>query len=430
MLSRHDLIQRFHDYGKPRERWLIGGEFERIALRGDGSPVHYDDTEGIRWILERLQQLGGWEPVLEAGKPIALVRDGASTTLEPGGQVELSGAPHASLLDLAIEATASMGELRSIAEDHDLRWVALGLSPYAPIDSIGWMPKGRYAVMRDYLPSRGELALAMMKGTSSFQANFDYADEADCALKLGSMSRLGALTTALFANSPLLAGRETGFMSYRGEIWTRTDPDRTGFPLADSYSHEAWVDYLLDVPMMFYKRDGQWAPAGGCSFREYMSAGLDGHFPGWEDWELHQTSVFPEVRVKRTIEVRGADAVPLSLSLAGIALWTGLLYDPGALDEAAALSRDFAAAAPAAERFAVACRQGLGGRLGGRSLAAWAEDLVQIAGRGLARSRPWERYLLEPLEALIAGGESPAAAALRAWREDPRPERFLARVAY
>jgi glutamate--cysteine ligase len=430
MLKRADLIQRFHEYATPRERWLVGGEFERIALRQDGRSVPYDCSCGIRWILERLAAEHGWEPVLEGEFPIALLKDGASTTLEPGGQVELSGAPHASLLDLAREAWASLGELQSLSEGCDLQWTALGLTPYTPIDQIQWVPKGRYQVMREYLPGRGDLALAMMKGTSSFQANFDFSDEADCAAKLGTMSRLGALTTAIFANSPLLGGKETGWMSYRGEIWTRTDPDRTGFPLAEGYTHEAWVDYLLDVPMMFFKQAGRWAPALGRTFRSWMEEGIDGDYPGWSDWELHQTSVFPEVRVKRTIEIRGADAVPLPLALGGIALWTGLLYDPIALDQAEALSREFAASADAAGRFAVAVRQGLEGDLGGRLLADWARDLAEIAGHGLARSRPDERHLLAPLEAQILTGESPAAAVLRAWREDPKPSVFLKRVAY
>jgi len=428
MLTRDRLIQRFHSYGTPRDRWLIGGEFERLALRSDGGPVPYHGEGGIRWILETLAARHGWAVVREGEYPIALLRDGASTTLEPGGQVELSGAPHASLADVAAEGLRSLAELQALSAEADLRWTALGLTPYADIADVSWVPKGRYEVMRSYLPTRGDRALYMMKGTTSFQANFDFADEADCALKLGTMSRLGALTTAMFANSPLLGGEETGFMSYRGEIWTRTDPDRTGFPLAEDYTHEGWVDYLLDVPMMFFKQDGRWAHAGGRTFREYMNTGLDGSRPTWDDWALHETSVFPEVRVKRTIEVRGADAVPLPLAFAGIALWTGVMY--GGLDEAAALSRDFAATAPTADRFAEACRAGLEGSLGGRSLAAWAEDLIAIGRKGLADRGPEERALLAPLEAQVASGESPAAAALRAWREDPSPAVFLPKVGY
>jgi len=428
MLTRDDLIQRFHGYGAPRERWLIGGEFERLALRSDGGPVPYHGEGGIRWILETLAERHGWAIQREGEYPIALLRDGASTTLEPGGQVELSGAPHKSLLDVATESLRSLGELEALSAEADLRWTALGLTPYADIADIGWVPKGRYEVMREYLPTRGDRALYMMKGTTSFQANFDYADEDDCARKLGTMSRLGALTTAMFANSPLLGGEETGFMSYRGEIWTRTDPDRTGFPLAEDYTHEGWVDYLLDVPMMFFKQGGRWAHAGGRTFREYMTTGLDGAFPDEDDWALHETSVFPEVRVKATIEVRGADAVPLPLAFAGIALWTGLIY--GGLSDAEALSREFAGTAPTADRFSTACRGGLAGELGGRKLADWAADMVDIARRGLADRSAEEQALLDPLAALVASGESPAAAALRAWRDDPSPAAFLPRVAY
>jgi len=430
MLTREMLIQRFHDYGTPRERWLVGGEFERLALRADGRPVGYRDERGIRWILGELAARFGWAPIHEGEHLIALTRGVANITLEPGGQVELSGAPWATLAEVAAEARRNLAELGALSAGADLSWTALGLTPYADIDSVPWVPKGRYVVMREYLPGQGDLAHQMMKGTTSFQANFDYSDEADCALKLGTMSRLGPLTTAMFANSPLRGGRETGFMSFRGHIWTRTDPARTGFPLAEGYTHAGWVDYLLDVPMMFIKSGDGWAHARGRTFHEYMTEGIDGARADWGAWDLHQTSVFPEVRVKRTIEIRGADAVALPLALGGVALWTGLLYDRGALEAADALSREFVAGGDAAGRFEVACREGLAGQVSGRSLAEWAADLVAIAKGGLAGREEEDRALLAPLEAQVASGESPGAAALRAWREDPSPAAFLPQVSY
>lgn len=431
-LTRDVLVARFHEYGRPDDERLIGAEFERIVLHEDGQPLRYDEEHGVRWVLEQLCERFGWEPVYEGDKPIALLRDGASTTLEPGGQIELSGAPHKSLHGVCEEALTSFGELRSIGEEHGLHLVALGLTPFVAIDDIPWIPKGRYEIMRRYLPERGDLAPVMMKGTSSFQANYDYRDEADCARKVACMSRLAPLTTAIFANSPMLESRDTGYQSYRGHVWTRTDPDRTGVDvvLSENWTHAAWVDRLLEVPMMFLKSRGEWVHAGGMSFGTWMEKGYEGQFPTWDDWELHMTSVFPEVRVKRTLEVRGADACPLNIALGGIAMWTSILYDDIALDAALALGRELSAEGTHAERFEAACRDGLGAVLAGRPAAHWARDLVGIAGRGLSRSRPSERALLEPLEAMVAHGESPAVAVRRIFSECGSPARCMKRVLY
>lgn len=431
-LTRANLIERFHGYGQPRENWLIGGEFERILLKGDGSPVSFEEPYGIQWLLQQLAERFAWEPVFEDGNLIALARGRATTTLEPGCQVELSGAPFANLHQLAEEAIGSIGELQSVLEGHDLHLVALGLSPFVKMEDIPWVPKGRYRVMREYLGNIGELAHTMMKGTSSFQANFDFSDEQDCARKVGVLTRIGPINTAMFANSPIVAGKDSGWRSWRGLSWTRTDPARTGFPeqLREAYTHASWVDYLLDVPMMFYKREGRWTPANGRTFREYMDHGIDGAFPKLADWELHQTSVFPEVRVKRTIEVRGADACPMHIAIGGIAMWTGILYDDEALDQAAEVGKALAAAEPVGEQFLAVCKDGLSANIGGRPAVEWARELVRIAAGGLARSRPAERALLEPVEAMVAHGESPAVAVARIFAECPDPAVFLQRVRY
>ena len=432
-LTRSAVIERFHSYGCPPERNRIGAEFERILLRKDGSPVGYHEEHGIRWILEQLVERFDWEPKFEGEFPIALYRNGASTTLEPGGQVELSGAPFSTMAEVRDEASQSFGEIKAIIQGKDLALVALGLSPYVPMSEIPWVPKGRYKVMREYLPKYGDMAHVMMKGTSSFQANFDYENEADCGVKMRVLSGLGPMTTALFANSPIWAGKPSGYLSTRGLAWTRTDPARTGFPpaLVGSWSHEKWVDYLLSVPMMFIQIQGQWHDAKGKTFGDWIANGIDGVYPNWSDWELHETSVFPEVRVKRVIEVRGADAVPLPLALAGITLWTGFLYDAVALAEADALVKDLGQATP--ERFLAACKLGLQAQVGGRLLAEWAQDLVDISARGLSRSRPKERGMLDPVEALVAHGHSPGEAVLRIWNEceagTQRPC-FLKRVLY
>jgi glutamate--cysteine ligase len=270
----------------------------------------------------------------------------------------------------------------------------------------------------------------MMKGTCSVQANFDYADEADCARKFKVSADLGPLTTALFANSPVAEGRATGFQSWRGNVWTQTDPARTGFPAAvrAGYSHAAWVDYLLDTPMMFYLRDGAWAHAEGRTFRTWMRDGIDGCFPGPDDWALHQTSVFPEVRVKRTIEIRGADAVSLDKSVGFCALWTGLLY--GALDDALDLAARFAAqeGTPEAKHLAGA-KDGLDTRFSGGTAADWARDAVAVARRGLVAIGE-DTALLDPIAEMAASGRSPARDVMDAWERDPSPANILSVLAY
>ncbi len=430
--GRDYLVEQFHRYGTPRERWRVGAEFERAVVRPDGSPVGYAEPDGIRDILEALAARG-WERRYENGALVALARpDGAHVTLEPGGQVELSGAPHASLCALHAEFDENRAALLALAEGRPLRWIACGLTPVAPVEAIDWMPKSRYTVMRDYLGRRGRLAHVMMKATASIQANFDYADEADCARKVQLAAGLAPLTTAIFANSPLQANRPTGFKSTRGHVWRHTDFDRTGVPpaVAAGYSHERWVDYLLDVPMMFVFRDGAHRPAHGLSFRAWMERGIDGDRPTVADWELHQTSVFPEVRVKRTIEVRGADCVSHDLALSFCALFTGLFYDEGALDEALALAADFGRHGSGEARMAEACLHGLEGRAGGRSLAEWARDLVAIAERGLRRRTEPERNLLQPLAERVDAARCPADDLLAAWTRDPSPEQVIRAVAY
>jgi len=436
-LDRDTLIATFHSFKTPRKDWRVGGEFERAVVRPDGQPVGYDDPDGIRFILEQLAQRDGWDKVRENGQVIALskineVGGTATITLEPGGQIELSGAPHRSLAALEQEMHENRNALLAIAENHNLRWIAAGLTPIASMHDITWMPKGRYQVMRDYLPQYGDLALHMMKGTCSVQCNFDYRDEMDCAAKVRLCSGLSALTTAIFSNSPLSQNRPNGFKSFRGHIWTRTDPARCGFPpgLRDTYTHEKWVDYLLDVPMMFYCKDDIFLPAHGRSFRSFMEQGIDGHFPNATDWALHQTSVFPEVRIKHTIEVRGADCVNHNLALAFCAIFTGLLYCDTALDEGLSLVKDVERFGTHAERFDIACRDGLGGTVGGRTLGDWASDLGEIAERGLRACLPKDEHLLTPLLEQIESGRSPAQDLLDAWARDPSPESVIRAAAY
>ena len=432
-LTRDSLVETFMGYGRPRSGWLVGGEFERALVRPDGQPVGYHGPDGIRAVLEYIHDQIGWPGMYEAGNPIGLQGPRATVTLEPGGQVELSGAPHRRLPGLAEEMLEARQHLLDFAADRDLLWIACGYTPYAKLDDIEWMPKGRYVVMREYLPQRGDLAHAMMKGTCSVQANFDYLDETDCSRKVGLAAKLAPLTTAMFANSPLRRGEDTGFKSFRAHIWTRTDPDRTGLPraLREHYGHERWVDYLLDSPMMFYYRGGEYLPAHGRPFRAFLEDGHDGVFPTLDDWALHQTSVFPEVRVKHTIEVRGADCVSSELAMSFCALFTGLMYCRRALDEAMDLADELQQTCDRpTELLARAAHRGLDAEAGGRSYGDWSSDLLDIATRGMARCHAEGLPMLEPLHANVEAGRCPADDILDAFRRDPSPENVLPVIAY
>lgn len=431
-LDRAALLADFRTYGRPRHDWLVGGEFERALVRPDGRPVGYGEPDGIEWLLHQLVERRGWSPEEEDGHLIALWKNGGSITLEPGGQVELSGAPHRSLRALADELLENRRELLELVDGRPLRWIACGLSPITAIEDIPWVPKGRYQIMREYLPHFGDLAHFMMKGTCSVQINLDYSDESDCARKVRAAAGLAPLTTALFANSPLYRNQPTGFKSYRSHIWTRTDPARTGFPrsLREGYSHEGWVDYLLDAPMMFYKYGGRWQPAEGRPFRDYLARGHQGHFPDAAEWALHQTSVFPEVRVKRTIEVRGADCVDHRLALAFCAMFAGLLYDEAALDGALELVGGLEAAGSPEERLDRAARQALDAEVGGRRLADWARALMPLAVAGLGRVEPEALGMLDPLLERVEAGRCPADDLLDAWMTNPDPTAVVDAVRY
>ena len=432
-LNTQQLVEAFNSYVTPRHDWLVGGEFERAVVRPDGRPIGYDEPDGIRWVLNALAEDSTWTPKFEGENIIALHRsDLANITLEPGGQVELSGAPHRTLSALADEMQANRRALLNLSAPKNHVWIAAGLTPITPISAIPWVPKGRYGIMKRYLPQRGKLAAHMMKGTCSVQANYDYSSEADCARKVRLCSGLAPLTTALFANSPLLENKPTGFKSYRGHIWTKTDPDRTGFPpgLRNDFSFERWVNYLLDAPMMFRVLGDDWVPAHGIPFRRFMEEGIEGQFPTSEDWDLHQTSVFPEVRVKRTIEIRGADCVDHEMALAFCALFTGMLYCNVALDEGLQLVEELEGGGNHIERFESAARHGLEAQIAGRSLADWASDLGAIAERGLKACLPDDLHMISPLLARIEDGRSPADDLLDAWKADPSPENIIAACAY
>jgi glutamate--cysteine ligase len=412
---------------KPRAAWRIGTEHEKFGFRlADLRPPAYEPA-GIGAVLAGFERQG-WAPILDRGQMIGLkggpARDEASISLEPGGQLELSGGLLPDLHATAREMAAHFAEMHAAADGLGLGFSALGFHPLARRDEMPWMPKSRYAIMRRYMPMRGALGLDMMLRTCTVQVNLDYQSEADMVRKLRVALALQPLATALFANSPFTEGRPNGFLSYRAEIWTDTDPDRTGMPAVffeDGFGFERYVEWVLDVPMYFIQRDGGFVDLAGQSFRRFLERGLDaapGERAVMGDFADHLTTVFTDVRLKRFLEMRGADAGSPAMMLAQSALWTGLLYDGAALAAAEALVRarpwrDFAALRALVPRSGLATPWPTPAQKQG-TLRDLARDVVAIASDGLrARARrdadgTDERRFLAPLEAIVAGGPTQA----------------------
>ena len=343
--SKRQLVEWLAAGSKPRDRWRIGTEHEKFGFRlKDLRPLPYDGPDGIRALLEGLKRFG-WEAVEENGKPIALTQDNCNVTLEPGGQFELSGAPVRTIHETCAEVHTHLRQVKQVSAELGTGMLGLGFQPKWARDDIPWMPKARYKIMRDYMPKKGKLGLDMMLRTCTVQVNLDFASEADMVRKFRVSLALQPIATALFANSPFTEGRPNGFLSYRSHVWTDTDPDRCGilpFVFEPGMGFERYVDYLLDVPMYFVYREGQYIDASGQSFRDFLQGrlpALPGEIPTVGDWSDHATTVFPEVRLKRFLEMRGADGGPWKRLCALPALWVGLLYDADALAAAEALLR-------------------------------------------------------------------------------------------
>lgn len=390
----------------------------------DFSPAHYAGPRGVAVLLERLADRYGWEPVaeVEGGPLLALERDRASITLEPAAQLELSGAPLRTIHETASEFETHLAEVDAISAELGIRWLGLGFHPFASRDELTWVPKLRYGVMRDYLPTRSPTGLDMMLRTCTVQANLDYQSEEDAMKKLVASMRLQPVVTAMFANSPWVEAKATGERSHRANVWVQMDPDRSGllpFLWDGSPSYQRYVDWALDVPMFIVKRGDSMKRATHLTFRRYLHEGLDGIRATYGDWETHINTLFPEVRLKRTLEMRGVDAQDRVLVLALPALFKGLLYDGAALDAAASLASRLPLDAVQAARPDIAQRA-LRADLAGRSVAAWAGDLLDIARAGLERiadldaSGEDETKYLEPLAKLVERGDSPADVRLRA----------------
>jgi glutamate--cysteine ligase len=423
--GREDLLASFRAGEKPRARWMVGIEHEKLGfLRDTRRPIPYAGPRGIRALLEGFVSRFGWQPVREGENIIALTRDQAGITLEPGGQLELSGAPLRTAHDARQELDVHMTELNALSRELGLVWLFLGRNPVIASADMPWIPKERYAIMRGYLPTRGALALDMMLGTGTVQSNFDYASEADMARKMRVAMAAAPLLAALFANSPFAEGRATGDQSTRCRVWTQTDPSRCGIlpaVFAEDFGYEDYVEYALDVPMFFIHRHGHYQNRAGASFRKFMTEGLEGEFPTQEDWTLHLTTLFPEVRLKSYIELRMADVGPPEMIVALAALTRGLFYDDTALKEARLLLGGFRAEQVEALNRA-AMRDGLRAEAMGRPVGSWLADLLPMVEAGLARlgarnaAGQDETGYLAPLQEIVASGRSQADRLLESWR--------------
>jgi len=418
-LEPADLAAYLASGCKPRERWRVGAEHEKFGFRqGAWAPVPYAGETGIRAMLEGLTRFG-WTPVVEADRIIGLEKAGASVSLEPGGQFELSGAPLEDMHEICAETGRHLEEVKTVADELGLGFIGLGFSPLWRRDEIPVMPKARYDIMRAYMPKRGGKGLDMMLRTCTVQSNHDYADEADMVAKFRTSLALQPVATALFANSPFRDGAPSGLLSTRADVWTDTDPDRTGlleFVFEDGFGFDRYAEYALDVPMYFVKRGGEYLDLSGRSFRAFMRGELSelpDERPTLKDWNDHLTTLFPEVRLKTYLEMRGADAGPWSRICALPALWTGVLYDDDALAAAWELCRAWTAEDRAQLR-RDAARVGLNTTVAGRPLREIARELVAIAKGGLRRRERLsagfvdETGYLAELEEVAETGRTPA----------------------
>jgi glutamate--cysteine ligase len=418
--SRADLLSVFERGEKPPEDWRIGTEHEKFVYRtADHRAPSYEESGGIRDLLMGLTEFG-WEPVLENGNVIALKGGDGNVSLEPAGQFELSGAALKNLHQTCSEAARHLEQCKTVGERYGLGFLGLGMWPDKTRAELPIMPKGRYAIMLNYMPKVGSLGLDMMLRTCTIQVNLDYKSEADMVKKFRVGLALQPVATALFANSPFTQGKPNGFKSFRSHIWEDTDPDRTGmlpFVFEDGFGYERYLDYMLDVPMYFVYRDGKYLDVAGESFRAFIDGKLPqlpGEKPQLSDWTDHLSTAFPEVRLKSFLEMRGADGGRWSRICALPALWVGLLYDGGALDAAWDLVKHWTIEQREKLRHEVP-RLALDALTpDGESMGDFAGRVLDIAADGLTRRKQLnsagdnEGGFLDPLRDVIATGMTPA----------------------
>jgi glutamate--cysteine ligase len=430
--DRAQLAEYLASGGRPPAEWRIGTEHEKFGYGlDDHLPLPYAGPRSIRAMLEGLRDRFGWAAVEEAGSIIGLQKEGANVSLEPGGQLELSGATLETIHQTCDEVNEHLREVKEIADGIGAGFIGLGAAPEWTQAQMPVMPKGRYGLMTRYMERVGTHGLQMMYRTCTVQVNLDWADEADMVAKFRVGLALQPVATALFACSPFFEGKVNGWQSWRARIWRDTDPDRTGmlpWVFEDGMGFERYVDWALDVPMYFVYRDGRYIDALGQSFRDFLDGrlpALPGEKPTLSDWADHLTTLFPEVRIKRFMEMRGADGGPWRRLCALPALWVGLLYHRPSLDAAWDLCRDWTAEERDRLRHDAA-KNGLRAEIRGRSMRDVAREVLAIADAGLkARARPGaggmiadETHFLNALHEIVAAGQTPADELLARYRGD------------
>ncbi|MGB7244774.1 MAG: glutamate--cysteine ligase [Sulfitobacter sp.] len=420
-IEHHDqLAQYLADGCKPKSDWRIGTEHEKFGYCKDTlKPLPYEGARSIRTMLEGLRDMHNWAPVQEGGKIVGLEKDGANVSLEPGGQLELSGAPLETIHETCDEVNTHLREVKEVADKIGAGFIGLGAAPIWTHEQMDLMPKGRYKLMNDYMTKVGTMGRVMMRRTCTVQVNLDFGSEVDMVQKLRVAFALQPVATALFASSPFFEGQPNGHKSWRSRVWRDLDADRTGmlpFVFEDGFGFERWVQYALDVPMYFVYRDGKYIDALGLSFRDFMKgelSALPGEMPTLSDWADHLTTAFPEARIKKYMEMRGADGGPWRRLCALPAFWVGLMYDQASLDGAWDLVKDWDAETRDALR-AAASKDGLQAQVGKIKMHDLAREAVALSHAGLkARARagaggliPDETHFLNALHESIDSGKT------------------------
>ena len=417
---------------KPKDDWRIGTEHEKFGFCKDTlRPLPYEGERSILAVLEGLRDRFGWHPVMEGDHLIGLTLNGANVSLEPGGQLELSGAPLETIHQTCDEVNAHLHEVKSIADEVGVRFIGLGAAPIWSHDDMPLMPKGRYKLMDRYMQTVGTHGTQMMRRTCTVQVNLDFASEADMVKKLRVALALQPVATALFANSPFFDGKPNGHKSWRSRIWRDLDASRTGtlpFAFEEGFGFQQYVDYALDVPMYFVYRDGKYIDALGQSFRDFLKGklpALPGEVPTLSDWADHLTTIFPEARIKKYLETRGADGGQWRRLCALPGLWVGLMYDQSALDAAWDLAKDWDLDTREQMRIAASV-DGLQAVAGGVKMHDLAREVLDIAESGLiARGRagsgglvPDETHFLNALRESVETGQTPADELLEHYNGD------------
>ncbi len=432
-IERHEQLAEYLASGcKPESDWRIGTEHEKFGYCKDTlRPLPYAGPRSILAVLEGLRDRHGWAPIEEAGHLIGLEKDGANVSLEPGGQLELSGAPLETIHQTCDEVNEHLADVKDIADKVGVGFIGLGAAPIWRHEDMPVMPKGRYRLMTDYMDRVGTMGKSMMYRTCTVQVNLDFGSEADMVRKFRVALALQPVATALFANSPFFEGRPNGHKSWRARIWRDLDPARTGmlpFVFDEGFGFEAYAEYALDVPMYFVYRDGIYHDALGQSFRDFLRGelpALPGEKPTLSDWADHLTTIFPEARIKKFMEMRGADGGPWRRLCALPAFWVGLMYDKGALDAAWDLVRGWDS--ETRERLRVAASvDGLQAKVGGIDMLDLAREVLALSHAGLkARARPGgggmipdETHFLDTLRESVATGRAPADELLARYHGD------------